>query len=271
MSLDSLRPPVHTSPALATWCPAVLCLLAGVAATLWITLPLIAIAIVLAVAARAALVRQSNDELDRAHLQFIEALAQMLDARDPYTAGHSYRVGAYAHAIARAMGSSEREAEIIRVAALLHDIGKIGIPDAVLQKPGRLTAEEYGLIKLHPQIGSRILEKLGRFSDLLPVVELHHENFDGSGYPYKLAGDRIPLGARIVHVADAFDSMVTHRHYRNALPLEVAVGELLAHAGSQFDPEVCRVMVRLLEEGVITASDPGQILLRTDALAPVSA
>ena len=194
-------------------------------------------------------VQHSQADLDRSYLQFIDTMAQVLDARDPYTAGHSIRVGSYAYAIARAMDMPEMEAESIRIAAQLHDIGKIGIPDAVLQKAGRLTVEEYGLVKLHPQIGRRILEKMGRFQDFLPVVELHHENYDGSGYPYKLAGERIPLAARIVHVADAFDAMVTHRHYRNALPLPDAILELRVNSGTQFDPVVTLAMLKIIEDG----------------------
>ena len=193
----------------------------------------------------------SRADLDRAYLQFVETMAQALDARDPYTAGHSLRVAAYAHSIARTMNLPVAEADTIRVAAQLHDIGKIGIPDAVLQKSGSLSPAEFGLIKLHPQIGRRILEKTGLFEPLLAVVELHHENFDGSGYPYKLAGKAIPIAARIVRVADAFDAMVTHRHYRNALPVAHAAAELAAHAGTQFDPEVAAVALRLIQEGTL--------------------
>jgi putative nucleotidyltransferase with HDIG domain len=206
-------------------------------------------------------VHHSQDDLDCSYLQFIETMAQVLDARDPYTAGHSMRVASYAYAVARAMDVPAMEAENIRIAAQLHDIGKIGIPDAVLQKVGRLTTEEFGLIKLHPQIGRRILEKMGKFQEFLPVVELHHENHDGTGYPYKLAGDRIPLAARIVHVADAFDAMVTHRHYRNALALPEAVRELQVNSGTQFDPAITPVMLRLIEDGLIAESTSAEMLL----------
>jgi HD-GYP domain-containing protein (c-di-GMP phosphodiesterase class II) len=206
-------------------------------------------------------VHHSQADLDRSNLQFIETMAQVLEARDPYTAGHSMRVGAYAYAIARAMEVPATEAENIRIAAQLHDIGKIGIPDAVLQKPGRLTAEEFGLVKLHPQIGRRILEKMGKFREFLPVVELHHENHDGTGYPYKLSGDRIPLAARIVHVADAFDAMVTHRHYRKALALTDAILELRVNSGTQFDPAITPVMLRLIETGLMVESRPDEMLL----------
>jgi putative nucleotidyltransferase with HDIG domain len=201
------------------------------------------------VAARSVLDSQAN--LDHAYLQFVETMAQALDARDPYTAGHSLRVAAYSHTLAVAMGLSNEDAETIRIAAQLHDIGKIGIPDTVLQKPGPLTPEEYGLIKLHPQIGRKILEKVGRFDRLLNVVELHHENHDGTGYPYGLAGSEVPLDARIVHVADVFDAMTTTRSYRPELPLWAAIEEIGKNAGFQFDPLVARTFLRLLAEGRI--------------------
>jgi putative nucleotidyltransferase with HDIG domain len=193
----------------------------------------------------------SQCDLDSAYLQFVETMAQALDARDPYTAGHSLRVAAYSHLLARAMGLSEQDAEEIRVAAQLHDIGKIGIPDAVLQKPGLLTAEEYGLIKLHPQIGRKILEKVARFESLLAVVELHHENHDGTGYPYGLVGHNVPIAARIVHVADAFDAMTTTRSYRSALGLRSATREIERSAGRMFDPVAARVFLKLIAQGQI--------------------
>jgi HD-GYP domain-containing protein (c-di-GMP phosphodiesterase class II) len=149
------------------------------------------------------------------------------------------------------MGLSEQDSENISIAAQLHDIGKIGIPDAVLQKPGRLTPEEYGLIKLHPQIGRKILEKVGHFGRLLAVVELHHENHDGTGYPYGLAGHDVPIGARIVHVADSFDAMTTTRSYRSALPLRSAVHEIERNAGRMFDPVAAKVFLKLIAEGQI--------------------
>jgi len=224
------------------------------------------LASMLNLAARA--VHHSQADLDHAHLQFVETMAQVLDARDPYTAGHSIRVGAYAYAIARAMNLPAGEAETIRVAAQLHDIGKVGISDAILKKPGKLTPEEFGVVKLHPQIGRRILEKMGKFQDLLPVVELHHENHDGSGYPFKLAGDGIPLAARIVHVADAFDAMVTHRHYREALTVARAVQELRSKSGTQFDPVITQVILRLIEQGTLgdVPTFPDE-LLRTGELS----
>jgi putative nucleotidyltransferase with HDIG domain len=201
--------------------------------------------------AAASSVIESQADLDRAYLQFVETMAQALDARDPYTAGHSLRVATYSHALAVEMGLTGEAADTIRIAAQLHDIGKIGIPDTVLLKPGRLSSEEYGLIKLHPQIGRKILEKVGRFEQLLHVVELHHENYDGSGYPYGLKGDGVPLDARIVHVADAFDAMTTNRSYRSALPLKAAIYEIEKNAGKQFDPVAAKAFLRMLDEGRI--------------------
>jgi HD-GYP domain-containing protein (c-di-GMP phosphodiesterase class II) len=200
-------------------------------------------------AARSVL--NSQADLNRAYLQFVETMAQALDARDPYTAGHSLRVAEFSHTLAIAMGLSAEKAETIRIAAQLHDIGKIGLPDAVLQKRGPLTPEEYGLIKLHPQIGRKILEKVGRFEGLLSVVELHHENHDGSGYPYGLAGHNVPVEARIVHIADAFDAMTTNRSYRTALSLRAAISEIERNSGSQFDPMVAKAFLRLIAEGRI--------------------
>ena len=196
-------------------------------------------------------ISHSQADLDAAYLQFVETMAQALDARDPYTAGHSLRVAEYSYTLAKAMGLSEEEAETIRIAAQLHDIGKIGIPDTVLQKPGQLTPEEYGLIKLHPQIGRKILEKVGRFERLLSVVELHHENHDGTGYPFGLSGQTVPLAARIVHVADSFDAMTTTRSYRAALPMRSAMNEIERNAGRMFDPLTAKTFLRLIAEGQI--------------------
>ncbi len=193
--------------------------------------------------------RQSQADLDRAYVQFVETMAEALDARDPYTAGHSVRVGAYAYAIAREMGLPENQAETIRVAGQMHDIGKIGISDIILQKPGKLTPEEFGLVKLHPQVGRKILEKVGRFEKLLAPIEMHHENYDGSGYPYGRAGDRIPIEARILHVADCFDAMNTNRAYRMALPLQGAIEELRTNSGTQFDPAVVAVFLKMIADG----------------------
>ncbi len=196
-------------------------------------------------------ISNSQADLDALYLQFVETMAQALDARDPYTAGHSLRVAEYSYALAVAMGFSDEEAETIRVAAQLHDIGKIGIPDAVLTKPGPLNSDEQGLIRLHPQIGCKILKRVGRFERLLGVVELHHENHDGSGYPYGLEGQGVPIGARIVHVADAFDAMTSNRSYRSALTRRSAILEIERNAGRMFDPLVAQAFLRLISSGKV--------------------
>src|SRR5439155_16571446 len=154
---------------------------------------------------------------DRAYVEFVGSLASALEARDGYTAGHSGRVSEHACAIAKVLKVSEEEMDIIRLGALLHDIGKIGVADHVLQKPGRLTKQERALIQQHPAIGRRILEGVRGFEPYLSTVELHHENWDGTGYPLGLRGDATPLSARIVHVADAYDAMTTDRPYRQGM------------------------------------------------------
>jgi len=184
-------------------------------------------------------------ESEAAYLGVIGALATALDARDPYTAGHSQRVADLAVAIGRQMQLSEPELETLRLGALLHDIGKIGVSDAILRKPGKLTPEEFEQIKLHPTLGARILKPLRFLDAQLAVVELHHERPDGRGYPHGLKGDQIPLFARIVHVADAFDAMTSARAYRGALPVSAAVAELWRLIGLDFDLQVVQAMAAL--------------------------
>lgn len=187
-----------------------------------------------------------NRQFDGACFEFVETMAQALEARDPYTAGHSNRVRDYSIAIARAMHLPLQEIDTIRVGAQLHDIGKIGIPDAVLQKTGDLTPEEYELVKRHPQTGKRILKQVGRFEKYLPIVELHHEDQDGGGYPYGLKGQDVPLAVRIVHVADVYDALTSDRAYRDAMPRQMAREIIELSAGMQFDPEVVRVFSTIL-------------------------
>jgi len=174
-------------------------------------------------------------ETQSAYLGAIRALAAALDARDPYTAGHSERVSALSVLIARQLALSEAEVDIIRLGALLHDIGKIGVADHILRKPGPLSADEFEQIRRHPGLGARILRKVPFLEPHLAIVELHHERPDGKGYPFGLLGDNIPLDARIVHVADAFDAMTSARAYRPARAAAVALVELQRYSGTQFD------------------------------------
>jgi putative nucleotidyltransferase with HDIG domain len=175
-------------------------------------------------------------ETRSAYLGAIRALAAALDARDPYTAGHSERVGTLSVMMGRMMNLEAGALEVLRLGALLHDIGKIGVADEILHKEGPLTPEEFEQIKRHPALGARILRQVPFLAPHLPIVELHHERPDGRGYPFGLRGEDIPLDARIVHVADAFDAMTSARAYRAALHASVAFAELQRFSGTQFDP-----------------------------------
>ncbi|MEZ5318772.1 MAG: HD domain-containing protein [Vicinamibacterales bacterium] len=168
----------------------------------------------------------------------IGSLAAALDARDPYTAGHSERVAALSVATGARLGLDAAALETLRLGALLHDIGKIGVPDAILRKPGTLTDAEFEQIKRHPTLGARILRPLPFLADHLAIVELHHEQPDGGGYPHGLRHDQVPLPARIVHVADAFDAMTTARAHRPGRPVAEAMAELRRGAGRLFDAAV---------------------------------
>src|SRR3954454_10835651 len=166
----------------------------------------------------------------------MESLSATVDARDAYTAGHSRRVQQLALAIGRELGLSQAELDLLGHAALFHDIGKLAVPDAILLKPATLTEEEWSLMQRHADEGARIIDRLGFLNDAVPAIRHHHERFDGTGYPDRLRHEEIPLGARIIHVADALDSMLTTRIYRAARPLEEALSELRSAAGSQFCP-----------------------------------
>ncbi len=182
-------------------------------------------------------------QTELAYVGAIKALAAALDARDAYTAGHSERVSALSVIIGRQMGLDQPQLDVLRLGALLHDIGKIGVADRVLQKNGPLTQEEFEIIKTHPALGAHILREIPFLSAHIPIVELHHERPDGRGYPRALLGHATPILARIVHVADAFDAMTTARAYRPAQTSTHAISELWRYAGSQFDAEVVEAFV----------------------------
>ena len=193
---------------------------------------------------------EKNDALRTGYVQTVRALAEAIDAKDAYTRGHSERVGVYASRIARQAGLRKEMIERVYISGILHDVGKIGIPDAIITKPARLTKDEYDEIKKHPEIGARILEPVEFLSDVVPCVRHHHEWFDGSdsGYPYRLSGDQIPLPSRIILVADTLEAMTSNRPYRSALPLDVVVRELHKYSGSQFDPQVVEALMKLLDD-----------------------
>ncbi|HEY8486163.1 MAG TPA: GAF domain-containing protein [Limnochordales bacterium] len=189
-----------------------------------------------------------NEQRRNLYLSGVRTLVAAIDARDPSARGHSDRVAFYSRRIAQVLGMSPEWTERVELAALLHDVGKIGIADSVLRKPGPLGPAERAVMMSHVELGARILMANQALADLVPLVRHHHEWHSGGGYPDGLAGDAIPLGAAIISVADAFDTMVTGRPYRPALPLEEAVAELRRCAGTQFRPDVVEAMVRALEE-----------------------
>lgn len=178
----------------------------------------------------------------------LRALVNAIDAKDRYTCGHSDRVAMFSRRIARQLGLPEQEAEQIFMTGLLHDIGKIGVPDSVLRKPGRLTEEEFAQIKLHPEIGYEILKGLRPLQYVLPGVLHHHEAVDGSGYPHGLKGDEIPLFARILAVADSYDAMTSDRPYRRGMPTEKAEAILREGSGRQWDVQAIAAFMDVIDE-----------------------
>jgi putative nucleotidyltransferase with HDIG domain len=186
--------------------------------------------------------------LEKTHFETIMAFSEALEARDQYTAGHSRRVMEYSKSIGQRMKLDKQDIEDLKRSALLHDIGKIGIPDTVLQKQTKLTDEEYAIIKSHSETGAAILKHMKSLEHLVPAVYHHHELFDGSGYPQGIKGKEIPLHARIIAVADTFDAITSHRAYRKALPLRIALSELEVNKGIQFDPEIANIFIQILQE-----------------------
>lgn len=179
----------------------------------------------------------------------LDAFANVIDAKDEYTKGHSARVAHYTCELAKLMGMNEDEQENLKIIALLHDIGKVGVPDAVLNKPGRLTEEELCIIHTHTVTGNKILSNFTSVENIAAGAHYHHEKFDGTGYPDGLKGEEIPLCARIICVADSYDAMSSSRCYRKPLEKQKIIKELLDCSGTQFDPEIVPFMVELIEKG----------------------
>jgi HD-GYP domain-containing protein (c-di-GMP phosphodiesterase class II) len=195
---------------------------------------------------------QQDSQLRQAYLNTVSVVANAIEARDPYTGGHTERVSVMAQGIGMRMGMTEvEELAALGVGALLHDVGKIGVPDAILSKPTHLSEAEYEMMKTHTMIGTRMLQDIYFLEQAIPIVRHHHERFDGKGYPDKLVGDAIPLGARIIAVVDAFDAMITTRPYRVGMLPEAALEELQRGAGTQFDPKVIAVFNRAWQEGAV--------------------
>jgi putative nucleotidyltransferase with HDIG domain len=182
--------------------------------------------------------------LKKAYFDSVKVLAEAIDAKDPYTRGHSDRVRRMSLRIATLLGFTEERLEILEYGALLHDMGKIGIKDEILRKPGPLSPEEYQTIQEHPLIGVKIVEGIEFFKDKIPMIRHHHEHFDGRGYPDGLVGEAIPLEARIIAVPDAYDAMAVLRPHRKAMALEDIVSEMEKHKGKQFDPKILEIFLR---------------------------
>ena len=189
---------------------------------------------------------ETNEKLEQAYLESVQTLRYTVEAKDTYTRGHSDRVSEYSVLIGTKLGLPEEQLKILRIGGLFHDIGKIGIPDSILQKNAKLTDDEYSEIKNHPSIGAHILGAASIFKDIIPIVKHHHERYDGKGYPSGLAGENIPYLARITAVADTFDAMTSKRSYRDALDLQYVKDEFERCKGTQFDPQIAEVFINIL-------------------------
>lgn len=217
--------------------------------------------------------KQQREELDKRKkhmeemsLQLMKMLSTTIEAKDEYTRGHSHRVAEYSVLIARELGWSGKDLENLKNATYLHDIGKIGIPDTILNKPTKLTDEEFSIIKEHTTIGANILKNISLIDHVQEIVRNHHERYDGNGYPDGLKGEEIPIRARIVAVADSYDAMSSHRIYRNQLPLEKIIRELEHNKGTQFDPEIADIFLKLLSEDRVHVKEDYLSMAENDQL-----
>ena len=190
---------------------------------------------------------ETYEKLEQAYLESIETLRYTVEAKDIYTRGHSDRVSEYSVLIGKKLRLSEKDLKTLKIGGLFHDIGKIGVPDSILQKEAKLTDDEYSQIKQHPNIGVHILSNATIFKDILPIVEHHHEKWDGTGYPGRLSGENIPYFARITAVADSFDAMTSRRSYRDSLPIETVISEFENCSGTQFDPKLAELFLDILK------------------------
>ena len=198
-------------------------------------------------------IETKNRELEDFYFETVNALAQAIEVKDVYTGGHGDRLVDLAISIAERLNVSDEERVWLKYAAALHDIGKIGVKETILTKPGKLTPEEYEEMKTHPAKGAEILREVKFLAPVVPIVYHHQERYDGKGYPSGLSGHQIPIGSRIVAVLDAFDAMTTNRPYRRGLPMDVAINELRRHSGVQFDPQVVEAFIQVMSESQHTA------------------
>lgn len=193
-------------------------------------------------------VKAQHEKLERISMQIVKTLSGAIDAKDTYTNGHSTRVAEYSREIAKRAGFSEKQQDDIYMMGLLHDVGKIGIPESIINKPARLTEEEYRVIQNHPAMGAKILSNITEFPKLATGARWHHERYDGKGYPDGIAGEDIPVEARMIAIADAYDAMSSRRSYRDALTQDYIRGELVKGRGTQFDPIFTDVMLEMMAE-----------------------
>ena len=189
-----------------------------------------------------------HEKLEKMSMQIVTALSGAIDAKDTYTNGHSTRVADYARKIAQRAGFSEGVQSNIYMMGLLHDVGKIGVADAIINKPGKLTEEEFSEIKKHPLMGAEILKNITEFPKLVTGARWHHERYDGRGYPDGISGEEIPMEARIIAIADAYDAMSSRRSYRDVLPQDQVRGEVEKGKGTQFDPVYAEIMLAMIDE-----------------------
>ncbi|MCD7834594.1 MAG: HD-GYP domain-containing protein, partial [Lachnospiraceae bacterium] len=217
-----------------------LAILAGVLLVIWLVSQI-----------RVRSMKKRQEELKLIIEQSLHTFANAIDAKDSDTNGHSVRVANYSREIARRMNFSVEEQEQISYMALLHDIGKIGIPDSILKKAGKLTPEEWEIVKSHPRIGGEILSEFTVIPDIADGAKYHHEHYDGNGYCEGRKGEEIPLKARIIAIADSFDAMCSARHYQAGNTLEYAREELLRCSGTQFDPDIVVYMVDMIDDGFV--------------------
>lgn len=193
-------------------------------------------------------VEKKTEENEKLFMHVVHSLTDAIDAKDTYTNGHSGRVAMYSREIARRYGYSDKEQSDIYMMGLLHDVGKIGVPDAVINKPAKLTDEEYEMIKNHPGMGARILKNIKEMPSLATGARWHHERYGGGGYPDGLIGDNIPEEARIIAVADAYDAMSSRRSYRDVIPQGIVRNEIEKGKGTQFDPQFADIMLAMIDE-----------------------
>ena len=186
-------------------------------------------------------------KLEQAYMESIETVRYTVEAKDTYTKGHSDRVSAYSVLIGQKLKLSDDDIRRLRIGGLFHDVGKIGVPDSILLKEGKLSDSEYSEIKNHPTIGAHILSTATIFQDIISIVKYHHEKYDGTGYPEMLKGEEIPYLARITAIADAFDAMTSKRVYRDAIPIDYVIQEFKRCRGTQFDPSLADVFIDILE------------------------